>query len=116
MARSIGPGQGENVWPPSLDSANRTFRHAEVAPDALWELGAEVIKIGVEPNGHNINLKCNQGTDGLVTTDRVVGPIAAAAVWTVWVPYSYGDANQRVGIAVDGGTPSEVKYSVLAGT
>ena len=30
----------------------------QVAPDALWELGAEVIKIGVEPNGHNINDKC----------------------------------------------------------
>jgi phosphoglucosamine mutase len=30
----------------------------QVAPNALWELGAEVIKIGVEPNGHNINLKC----------------------------------------------------------
>lgn len=30
----------------------------KVAPEALWELGAEVIKIGVEPNGHNINLKC----------------------------------------------------------
>ncbi len=30
----------------------------EVSPAALWELGAEVIKIGVEPNGRNINLKC----------------------------------------------------------
>jgi phosphoglucosamine mutase len=30
----------------------------QVAPDALWELGAEVVKIGVEPNGHNINDKC----------------------------------------------------------
>ena len=30
----------------------------QVAPNALWELGAEVIRIGVEPNGHNINLKC----------------------------------------------------------
>jgi len=29
-----------------------------VAPDVLWELGAEVVKIGVEPNGRNINLKC----------------------------------------------------------
>jgi phosphoglucosamine mutase len=29
-----------------------------VAPDALWELGAEVIKIGVEPTGCNINLNC----------------------------------------------------------
>jgi phosphoglucosamine mutase len=30
----------------------------QVAPDALWELGAEVIKIGVSPDGFNINKKC----------------------------------------------------------
>jgi phosphoglucosamine mutase len=30
----------------------------KVAPEALWELGAEVIKIGIEPNGRNINHKC----------------------------------------------------------
>ena len=30
----------------------------KVAPEALWELGAEVIKIGVEPNGFNINKDC----------------------------------------------------------
>lgn len=30
----------------------------QVAPDALWELGAEVIKLGVEPNGFNINKDC----------------------------------------------------------
>ena len=30
----------------------------KVAPAALWELGAEVIPIGVEPNGLNINEEC----------------------------------------------------------
>ncbi|MCB1505887.1 MAG: phosphoglucosamine mutase [Hyphomicrobiaceae bacterium] len=30
----------------------------KVAPEALWELGAEVIKIGVGPDGRNINDKC----------------------------------------------------------
>jgi phosphoglucosamine mutase len=30
----------------------------QVAPEALWELGAEVIKLGVEPNGFNINKDC----------------------------------------------------------
>src|SRR5579885_444752 len=30
----------------------------KVAPEVLWELGAEVIRIGVEPNGFNINLEC----------------------------------------------------------
>lgn len=34
----------------------------KVAPSALWELGAEVIAIGVEPNGKNIN-------DGVGSTD-----------------------------------------------
>jgi phosphoglucosamine mutase len=30
----------------------------KVAPAALWELGAEVITIGVDPDGRNINYKC----------------------------------------------------------
>ena len=30
----------------------------KVAPAALWELGAEVITIGNEPNGFNINQEC----------------------------------------------------------
>ena len=30
----------------------------QVAPDALWELGAEVIPIGVDPDGFNINKDC----------------------------------------------------------
>ncbi|WP_299691318.1 phosphoglucosamine mutase [uncultured Tateyamaria sp.] len=29
-----------------------------VAPEALWELGATVIPVGVAPNGHNINQGC----------------------------------------------------------
>ncbi|MEQ1547627.1 MAG: phosphoglucosamine mutase [Chakrabartia sp.] len=30
----------------------------QVAPSALWELGAEIVTIGVTPNGTNINDKC----------------------------------------------------------
>ncbi len=30
----------------------------KVAPEVLWELGAEVVPIGVDPNGFNINEKC----------------------------------------------------------
>ena len=30
----------------------------KVAPDALWELGAEVIPMGIEPDGYNINKEC----------------------------------------------------------
>jgi phosphoglucosamine mutase len=37
-----------------LDCANGAAY--QVTPSALWELGAEVITLGVEPNGKNINL------------------------------------------------------------
>jgi phosphoglucosamine mutase len=30
----------------------------KVAPAVLWELGADVVKIGIEPNGFNINQDC----------------------------------------------------------
>jgi phosphoglucosamine mutase len=30
----------------------------KVAPTVLWELGADVVPVGVEPNGTNINLNC----------------------------------------------------------
>src|SRR5204862_3171272 len=39
----------------------------QVAPDALWELGAEVIKFGVEPNGFNINKDCGSTEPGALS-------------------------------------------------
>ncbi len=39
-----------------VDCANGAAYQA--APDVLWEMGAEVIPIGVSPNGYNINLDC----------------------------------------------------------
>ena len=39
----------------------------------MWELGAEVIKIGVEPNGRNINQKCGStAPDALIDKVREV--------------------------------------------
>jgi phosphoglucosamine mutase len=38
----------------------------EVAPSALWELGAEVIAIGVTPNGLNINEGCGSTDPNLL--------------------------------------------------
>jgi phosphoglucosamine mutase len=39
-----------------IDCANGAAYRA--APEVLWELGAEVIPVGVHPNGTNINLRC----------------------------------------------------------
>jgi len=40
----------------AIDCANGAAY--KVAPAVLWELGAEVVSVGVEPNGTNINLEC----------------------------------------------------------
>ena len=40
----------------AIDCANGAAY--KVAPAALWELGADVVSIGDEPNGMNINLEC----------------------------------------------------------
>jgi len=52
-----------------LDCANGAAY--KVAPQVLWELGAEVIPIGVSPDGFNINLNCGS-TDTRAAAKAVV--------------------------------------------
>jgi phosphoglucosamine mutase len=55
----------------------------EVAPSALWELGAEVIAIGVSPNGLNINEGCGS-TDPELLRSTVI------------------ESGAHIGLALDG--------------
>ncbi|WP_089270937.1 phosphoglucosamine mutase [Puniceibacterium sediminis] len=52
-----------------IDCANGAAYRA--APEVLWELGADVIPIGVSPNGKNINLDCGS-TKPRVAAETVV--------------------------------------------
>ena len=54
-----------------LDCANGAAYRA--APDVLWELGADVIPLGVKPDGFNIN-------DGVGSTHSVSGPLVQEAL------------------------------------
>ncbi len=55
----------------AVDCANGAAYH--VAPEALWELGAEVVPIGVTPNGTNINEDC-----GSTHTEAIAELVAAS--------------------------------------
>lgn len=55
----------------------------KVAPAALWELGAEVIAIGTEPNGFNINEEC-----GSTSPQRLIDKVR--------------EVRADIGIALDG--------------
>ncbi|HYI48713.1 MAG TPA: phosphoglucosamine mutase [Allosphingosinicella sp.] len=55
----------------------------DVAPSALWELGAEVVAIGVSPNGLNINDGCGSTDPGLLKRSVI-------------------DSGADIGLALDG--------------
>ncbi len=55
----------------------------KIAPKIFWELGAEVIEIGTEPNGFNINEKCGS-THPEALSQKVI------------------ETNADIGIALDG--------------
>jgi phosphoglucosamine mutase len=57
----------------AIDCANGAAYKA--APSALWELGAEIIPIGVEPDGTNINFEC--GSTHTATLQRKVHEVRA---------------------------------------
>ncbi len=52
-----------------IDCANGAAHRT--APEVLWELGAEVIPVGIAPNGKNINLDCGS-THPRVASEMVV--------------------------------------------
>lgn len=52
-----------------VDCANGAAYRA--APEVLWELGAEVIPVGVAPDGHNINKGCGS-TDTRACVETVI--------------------------------------------
>jgi phosphoglucosamine mutase len=48
----------------AIDCANGAAY--QVAPSSLWELGAEIVTVGVNPNGLNINDKCGSTSPALL--------------------------------------------------
>jgi phosphoglucosamine mutase len=56
VKRTFPKGQTLDGLKIVIDCANGAAYH--VAPEVLWELGAEVIPVGVNPDGFNINCEC----------------------------------------------------------
>jgi phosphoglucosamine mutase len=81
-----------------IDCANGAGYH--LAPNILWELGAEVIKIGCEPDGFNINQGC-----GSTSVDALAKKVV--------------ETRADIGIALDGDADRVVicdeKGKVVAG-
>ena len=81
-----------------IDCANGAAYRA--APDVLWELGAEVVSLGVAPNGFNINHEC-----GSTDTRQAISEVR--------------ESGAHVGICLDGDADRVVvideRGSIIAG-
>jgi phosphoglucosamine mutase len=81
----------------------------QVAPSAIWELGAEVIAVGVLPNGININDKCGSTHLGLVK-ETVVASGADIGIALD------GDADRLIVVDEKGQTVDGDQIMALIGT
>ncbi|WP_068091296.1 phosphoglucosamine mutase [Novosphingobium rosa] len=81
----------------------------QVAPSAVWELGAEVITIGVQPNGKNINLKC-----GSTHLDLVKETVVASGA-DIGIALD-GDADRLIVVDEKGQTVDGDQIMALIGT
>ena len=55
----------------------------KVAPEVLWELGADIVTLGVTPDGRNINLDCGSTAPQAMCATRCArfAPISVSR-WT----------------------------------
>ena len=81
----------------------------QVAPSAVWELGAEVITVGVTPNGTNINDQC--GSTSLTLVSETV--VASGAHIGIALD---GDADRLIVVDERGQTVDGDQLMALIGT
>ncbi len=81
----------------------------QVAPSAVWELGAEVIAIGVSPNGKNINEKC-----GSTHLDLIKETVVASGA-DIGIALD-GDADRLIVVDEKGQTVDGDQIMALIGT
>ena len=81
----------------------------QVAPSAMWELGAEVVAIGVQPNGTNINDKC-----GSTHLDLVKESVVASGA-DIGIALD-GDADRLIVVDEHGKTVDGDQIMALIGT
>ncbi|MGH6782086.1 MAG: phosphoglucosamine mutase [Sphingomonadaceae bacterium] len=90
-----------------IDCANGAAYN--VAPSALWELGAETIAIGVEPNGLNINLECGS------TAPQALQETVVAAGAHIGIALD-GDADRLIVVDENGKIVDGDQLMALIGT
>lgn len=81
----------------------------QVAPSAMWELGAEVIAIGVSPDGRNINARC-----GSTHLDPVKETVVASGA-DIGIALD-GDADRLIVVDEHGQTVDGDQIMALIGT
>lgn len=105
-----------NADAPTSQGVALTLRSGTASADTV-PAGSVVLFYNTGAGTHNVDLSIGFLFDGLpVGSAAAPGKrrhtIAAGTYWLVRVPATYGDANNRVPVTIDG-TASEVKFWVI---
>lgn len=89
-----------------------TERAGTASSDTI-SAGSLVLWRNTGAGAHVVTITTNNTAGGLAVADRTIS-LAAGECKAGGVPESWGDANNRCAVAIDG-TPSEVKFYVMGG-
>ncbi len=95
---------------PTSAGTTLTQRTGTASSDTV-PAGALIVARNTGAGSHTMTFTVGATFDGLAVTSRVV-TIAAGAASAIRVPITYGDANGRVAVAING-TASEVVYYLV---
>jgi hypothetical protein len=96
----------------STTGTQLTIRTGSASADTV-PAGAYVVWRNAGAGSHTVTLTNNSTQDGLTVSNRVI-TIGAGQMWGGRVNSAWGDANGRVGVAING-TATEVTYVIIGG-
>jgi hypothetical protein len=93
--------------------ASLTERSGAASGDTV-PAGAIVVMRNTGAGAHDTTFTTSNTADGLAVADRTV-TMAAGAIKILRINPVWGDANNRVAMAVANATPTELKYYIIGG-
>jgi hypothetical protein len=96
---------------PNTSGVTITERSGATSGDTV-PAGALLVMRNTGAGSHDVTFTNNATQDGLTVANRTVA-MAAGAIKAVRINSQWGDASQRVAMAVANATPTELKYYIL---
>lgn len=96
----------------NMTAGNALTERSGAASGDTVPAGTVLLMRNTGAGSHDVTFTNNATQDGLAVANRTVA-MAAGAIKAVRINSTWGDANNRVAMAVANATPTELKYYIL---